>query len=167
MDKRRILKTAIITSLLSSYVFPRYGAASFNDVEDSFAKDAIFQLANKEIISGKGNGKFDPKGYVTRQDFAIILAKALDLDISDSRAIPTFSDIPPSHYAYKYVEAVAKAGLIKGNKNGQFGNGEKLSRQDMAVILVRALGINPVGEAKNIKFKDDNPHNSPHTFSTP
>ena len=137
---------------LSSFSINAFAATSLADINNSYAKDAIQDLVEKGIINGKGDGRFDPTGNITRQDFAIVLAKALNLDVSKAPETATFSDIPTSHYAYKYVEAAFKAGLIKGNGDGTFGIGTNLSRQDMAVLFVRALGVDTVG--KNLPFSD-------------
>ncbi|MBP1934808.1 S-layer homology domain-containing protein [Ammoniphilus resinae] len=154
MVKKKIASMLTTAALLISFTLSAYASTSLTDIEGSYAKDAIQDLVNKGIINGKGDGNFDPTGKIERQDFAIILAKALNLDISSAPATATFSDVPTTHYAYKYVEAAAKAGLIKGVGNGEFGSGANLSRQDMAVLFVRALGVDAAGKASEFKFND-------------
>ncbi|MFT9846678.1 S-layer homology domain-containing protein [Aneurinibacillus sp. REN35] len=154
MAKKSIVKVVTTAVLLSSLSLPVQAAPSFGDINNSFAKEAILQLVNQGIVSGKGNGKFDPTGNISRQDFAIILANALKLDVSSTPATATFSDIPKDHYAFAAVEAAAKAGLIYGTGGGKFGSGENLSRQDMAVIFIRALGIEVAGKGADLKFSD-------------
>jgi hypothetical protein len=126
---------------------------AFSDIGNSFAKNAIDTLASKGIINGVGSGQFNPTGKITRQDFCIILAKALDLDITKSPSTSTFSDVSTENYAYDYVEAAAKAGLIKGEGNGHFGSGQSLTRQDMAVVFIRALN----GEGSTVSLDNQNP----------
>ncbi|WCN37309.1 IPT/TIG domain-containing protein [Aneurinibacillus uraniidurans] len=154
MIKKNIINVVTTVTLLSSFTLPVQAATSFVDIDNSYAKDAIQKLVNEGILNGIGEGKFSPTGTITRQDFAIVLAKALNLDTNHVPSTPTFSDIPPNHYAFKYIEAAVKAGLIKGNEDGTFGNGQNLSRQDMAVIFVRALGVDATGKAANLKFSD-------------
>ncbi|MED5018812.1 S-layer homology domain-containing protein [Paenibacillus chibensis] len=147
--------TIISTALLFGAMVPQaFAASTFNDISNSYAKDAILQLAEKGIINGVSTGLYDPRGVILRQDFAIILAKALNLDVSKPPSIPTFSDVPADNYAYRYVEAAALAGLIKGRGDGFFGEGTMLSRQDMAVIFVRALGVDTTGYAGKLTFLD-------------
>ncbi|MHA2856337.1 S-layer homology domain-containing protein [Paenibacillus lautus] len=148
MKHKLIVKVMTTAALLSACAFPAHAApTSLTDISNSYAKDAILELVDKGIINGKGNGTFDPTGKIYRQDFAIILAKALSLDVTSAPPSPTFSDIPATHYSYKFVEAAVKAGLIKGQGNGEFGLGENLSRQDMAVLFIRALGVDASGKA--------------------
>lgn len=154
MRRKLYAKVMASAALLSAISLPAHAATQLSDIDGSYAKDAIMELVNKGIINGKGDGKFDPTGKIERQDFAIILAKALQLDTSEAPAAATFRDVPTTHYSFAYVEAAAKAGLIKGLGDGNFGNGVNLSRQDMAVLFVRALGVDAAGKASNLKFSD-------------
>ncbi|MCM3703737.1 S-layer homology domain-containing protein [Paenibacillus macerans] len=154
MSKKLYIKVITTAALLSAGALPAHAATTFTDIDGSYAKDAIVKLAESGILNGKGNGKFDPTGTIERQDFAIILAKALGLDVSAPPASATFQDVPAANYAYSAVEAAVKAGLINGYGNGVFGNGNNLSRQDLAVILVRALGVDAAGKAADLKFSD-------------
>lgn len=148
----KVLTTA---ALFSSLALPAYAApASFSDIDSSYAKDAITQLVQQGIINGVGSGKFNPTDKIERQDFAVILAKALQLDTANPPAKASFTDIPTDHYAYAYVEAAVKAGLIKGIGNGAFGASSNLTRQDMAVMFVRALGVDATGKGKELQFSD-------------
>lgn len=156
--RNTLMKVLSSAALLSAIAVPAVSAETattpFSDIAGSYAKDAINELVEKGIVNGKGDGKFDPTGKIERQDFAIILAKALGLDVSSTPTSPTFSDVPSDSYAYASVEAAVKAGLIKGQGNGTFGTGSNLSRQDMAVLFVRALGVDSQGKGSILKFSD-------------
>ncbi|OWA35514.1 hypothetical protein B9G55_12835 [Saccharibacillus sp. O16] len=154
MIKKTLLAALLTAPLLGSSIHPVQAATTFNDISNSYAKDAINKLVEAGILNGTGSGQFNPTGKISRQDFAVILAKGLQLDVESVSSNPTFSDVPTSHYAYKYVEAAAKAGLLKGIGSGQFGLGQNLSRQDMAVIFTRALGVDTQGYGQNLKFSD-------------
>ncbi|CAM3936692.1 S-layer-like y domain-containing protein [Cohnella lubricantis] len=148
----KVLTTA---AMFSSLALPAYAApASFSDINGSYAKDAIMQLVEQGIVNGVGSDKFNPTGNISRQDFAIILAKSLQLDFSNPPATATFTDVPKTNYAYAYVEAAASAGLVKGLGNGSFGASSNLSRQDMAVLFVRALGVDATGKGSQLQFSD-------------
>ncbi|MFD2442874.1 S-layer homology domain-containing protein [Bacillus sp. CGMCC 1.16607] len=153
--KKVLPKVALATLLISSNSIPALAAGTdLTDINGSFAKDAILQLVEAGIINGKGDGKFDPTGKITRQEFAVILARSLNLDVSSPPATATFSDVPTSHWSYAYVEAATKAGLINGYGNGKFGNGENLSREQMATLFVRALGVDVTGKGAKLAFAD-------------
>jgi len=157
VKKSNKLTAAVTASVVAStLVAPAAFAAStdFTDIGNSYAKDAINELVEAGILNGVGNGQFNPTGKITRQDFAIILAKALKLDTTEAPANPTFSDVPASHYSYKFVEAAVKAELIAGVGGGNFGLNANLTRQDMAVLFVRALGVETEGLGEKLTFAD-------------
>ena len=156
----KLLKSLLIVGSLAftvnaSYIpHPTYAdAVTLSDIDGSYAKNAILELANAGILNGY-EGKFDPQGNIQRQDFAIILAKALKLDVTNAPATPTFSDVPTTHYSFAYVEAAVKAGLLKGTGNDQFSLGEDLTRESLAVLFIRALGVDATGKGSNLEFKD-------------
>ncbi|RCX17784.1 S-layer family protein [Fontibacillus phaseoli] len=154
MNNKILFKVMTTAALLSTLAFPVSAATELNDINGSYAKDAINELLQAGIINGKGDGKFDPTGKISRQDLAIILAKSLNLETQSAPATATFTDVPATHYSYQFVEAAAKAGLIKGQGDGKFGTGQNLSRQDMAVLFVRALGVDAAGKGTDLKFSD-------------
>ncbi|NMO94373.1 S-layer homology domain-containing protein [Paenibacillus lemnae] len=154
MRPRLFVKVMTTAALLSACTFPAYADVNLTDIEGSYAKDAILELVEKGIINGKGNGKFDPTSKISRQDFAIILARALELDTSSTPSRPTFNDVPAEHYSFSYVEAAVQAGLIQGQGSGRFGLGQNLSRQDMAVLFVRSLGVDSAGMGSQLSFTD-------------
>lgn len=154
MNKKLYAKVMTTAALLSAVALPAQAATTFTDIEGSYAKDAILELVNAGILNGTGNGAFNPTGKIERQDFAIILARSLGLDSGQAPSSATFTDVPTDHYAFSAVEAAVQAGLINGYGNGQFGNGQNLSRQDMAVIFVRALGLEVTGKGANLAFSD-------------
>ncbi|ASS73882.1 hypothetical protein CIG75_02100 [Tumebacillus algifaecis] len=155
MNKSKKLTAAVAaTAVASAIVAPVASASvSFSDIEGSYAKDAILELANAGIIVGE-NGKFNPSAKINRQDFAIIMAKALGLDLNNKPATATFSDIPTTHYSFVAVEAAVKAGLLSGIGGGKFGANTSLTREQMAVVFVNALGVDVAGKGADLKFAD-------------
>lgn len=153
-NQKLVIKVMTTAALLSALALPVSAVTTLSDIDGSYAKNAIQELVEKGIINGKGDGKFDPTGKIERQDFAIILAKALNLDTQSVPPTATFSDVPEPHYAFAYIEAAVKAGLINGVGDGKFGTGANLSRQDMAVLFVRALGVDATGKGAELKFSD-------------
>ncbi|WP_170844222.1 S-layer homology domain-containing protein, partial [Lysinibacillus fusiformis] len=144
----------MFVTFLSFNIIPVYAIVDFSDIERSYARDAIEELAEKGIITGYPDGEFKPAANISRQDFAIIMAKALRLDITNSPSAPTFTDVPSSHYSYSAIEAAAKAGLINGVGGGKFGIGSSLTREEMATLFARALGGNTTGLGEQLPFAD-------------
>ncbi|WP_053783013.1 S-layer homology domain-containing protein [Paenibacillus xylanivorans] len=157
MRKNHFMSSILAASLLTTSLWTTQAnaAVSFTDIDKSYAKDAIVELQNEGIIAGFSDGRFNPSGMITRQDFAILIAKTLELDVTNNvPSYPTFTDIPVTSYAYASVEAVYRAGIFKGMGSGGFGSGQTLSRQDMVVTLMRAMGTDVSGKGVLLTFKD-------------
>ncbi len=63
------------------------------------------------------------------------------LQVSRPPLTPTFSDVPVSDPGFRYVEAVAAAGITAGCGGGRFCPDQPVTRRQMAVFLSRALGL--------------------------
>ncbi|RDI41673.1 S-layer homology domain-containing protein [Falsibacillus pallidus] len=158
MKKQTIAGLVVGAALLASPVLPSQGYASsssFTDIENSYAKDAIISLQQAGIINGFGNGKFNPTGNLTREEFAKVLVLANGLDTSNPPKQGTFSDVTTSSWAYSYVEAAVKAGYINGYTDGTFKGGTNLSREQMAVMFVRSLDVDVTGYGSKLTFTDN------------
>ncbi|QVY61309.1 S-layer homology domain-containing protein [Cytobacillus gottheilii] len=149
-----VLSAAILSGAFAPTYSQAAGTIPFKDIEGSYAKAAILELQEHGILQGNGAGKFNPTGSISREQFAIVLANALKLNLEEAPATPSFSDIPASHYAYKHIEAVKKAGIALGYKDGTFNGTEKLNREQMAVLYVRALGKDVDGYDAKLPFSD-------------
>ncbi|MCS7462161.1 S-layer homology domain-containing protein [Paenibacillus doosanensis] len=128
--------------------------AVFTDIDASFAKDAIMELQRMGIVDGVSGDTFAPQTYIARQDFAVLIAKALQLDVSNPPSTATFRDIPVVHYAFPYVEALVKANIFQGEEEGSFGEGKTLTREQLAVVLARAKQIRAANNETGPDFAD-------------
>ncbi len=114
-------------------------APVFNDIQLApWAEEYIICLAENGIVSGKGNGKFDPMGYVTREEFAKMLTMAVN---SDGSTDVSFTDVDPNAWYAPYIANAVAAGLVAGYEDGSFGIGKSISRQEAAVMIARAATI--------------------------
>ncbi len=78
--------------------------------------------------------------YVTRLQFTVELAQALDLAPAVG-ARPVFSDLPPANPDYGIVMAAYEAGWISGFPNGTFRPWVPLTREQVAKCEVLAVGL--------------------------
>lgn len=114
----------------------------FNDLDTvEWAKDAIEYLAENGIVEGDGSGGFLPNEPVKREAFVKMIVLAMDVDLN---AESNFSDVPKEDWAYPYVSAAVKHGYINGISDLMFGRGKNITREDMGVIIARALEMEEV-----------------------
>ncbi|MED0665510.1 S-layer homology domain-containing protein [Bacillus badius] len=116
-------------------------ASSFSDVSKNFwAKNEINYLVRNGIISGYKNGKFGVNDPLRRDHAAIILVRALDINLSkESAPNPGFKDVPTTHPAYKEIAVLTKYGVF--SKSQYFHPTGKLTRGQMAKILTEGFGF--------------------------
>ncbi|OMG00295.1 hypothetical protein BK147_03540 [Paenibacillus sp. FSL R7-0337] len=113
-------------------------AAAFTDITNSKSAVAIQTLADKLIIQGTSATTFAPQSNLTRAEFTALLTRALGLRTDAS---VTFSDVKSTDWYAKDVAAASKAGLILGIGGGKFAPTQKVTRQELAVILDRAVKL--------------------------
>lgn len=112
-------------------------ALPFNDVPlNHWSYSYIDRLYKEKIVSGKSADSFKPSDRVKKEEFVKLVVEALDLPLTGNTS---FDDVEDDMWYKPYVVAAVDAGLISGKGDGNFGIGDKLSRQDAAVILSRAL----------------------------
>ncbi len=98
------------------------GDTGFNDVsEKSWMGYAVKWAAEKGYVSGVGNGRFNPQGNITRQEFACILYRfAKDYFLTenvDSTILSAFPDVDTvASWAKESLEWAASASIISGVK---------------------------------------------------
>jgi len=125
-----------------------FAKGSFSDVaDDHWAAQRISRMVDDGIIKGYDDGTFRPEEVVTREEFAALVVRALGLTLVNPAA-PTFSDVPKTAWSYMEVETAAKQGYIKGYGGGLFGPQDLIKRADLALMLIRVLGLE--GEAGSI-----------------
>lgn len=129
---------------------------TFGDIAKHWAKDDIQLLVDKGIVAGISANNFAPDATITRAQFATLLVKALGIaEVKPAKA--TFKDVKSGAWYYGTVEAAAAKGLVAGSK-GSFRPEGKITRQEMAVMVAKALkvgGKNVTADASVLnKFSD-------------
>lgn len=106
----------------------------FKDIDKNGNKDAIINLYNKGIF--KAADKFNPANNLTRSQFALMLNRALNLDVA---AKQKFSDLPKDAEAVKAINALNGYGIINGTSTTTFSPGKDITRKQAALMIYRLL----------------------------
>lgn len=134
-----------------------YPMTIFDDIDSvPWAEDAIVTLAEKGIINGKGDNKFCPNDYITREEFVTLVAKAFLSDYSVSEI--SFADVNDNEWYTENIKKVCAAGVVKGVSDNVFGLGENILRQDICTMLYRTaevIGSDLETESDVTAFADD------------
>lgn len=141
-----------------SWKFTTIGGPSFTDLKtEHWAYNCIVELVKKNIISGYPDGTFKPELDISRAEFISILARAMGL-LVENPSTSTFNDVPANAWYLGYIESAYKADLIKGDGNGEFDPDAQITRQEIATILIRAMGKKDLAAScsgDKTKFNDD------------
>ena len=125
-------------------------ASVFSDIAShAWAEEAITYLYDNKIISGNGQGLFRPADNITREEFVKMLVIAFDKE--SNSAVCNFTDVDMDNWSYSYIAAAISDGIVNGISDSKFGFGLPITRQDMAVMIYRALGANAGNVAADFK----------------
>lgn len=109
---------------------------SFTDIPDNFwAASVIKELAAKQIVTGTSLNSYEPARSVTRAEFTALLVRALKLT---DEGTTSFADVDTNAWYAGEINAAVKAGLIHGRSETVFGPNEKITREEMTALVVRA-----------------------------
>lgn len=127
-------------------VVPQPSKKSFNDLTGyDWAKVSIEALAEKGIINGVADDKFDPAGTLTREAAAKIICLAAGIEPSAEDV--AFADVDANAWYTPYIAALSKAGIINGVSAEEFGIGNNVTREDFAVMICRALNYTAANDS--------------------
>lgn len=111
---------------------------TFGDIQGHWAQSDIERMANKLIVNGSADGTFDPNRTVTRAEFVAMVVRALGL--AEKPQLSSYSDVGPNEVWHDgAIGAASAAGLIEGYADGSFRPDARITREQMAVMLGRAV----------------------------
>jgi hypothetical protein len=107
----------------------------------------INTLVGLGIINGYNDNTFRPNNTLTRAQAAIMIVRAAG--ISTEGVSSNFTDVPPTHAAYKFISAAFQAGIINGYSDGTFKPNANVTRAQIAIMVQRAFNIQASGTLVN------------------
>jgi hypothetical protein len=110
----------------------------------------INALVGLGIINGYSDNTFRPSNTLTRAQAAIMIVRAIGL--STEGVSSSFTDVPPTHAAYKFISAAYQAGIINGYSDGTFRPNANVTRAQIAIMVQRAFNIQASGTT--VSFTD-------------
>ena len=129
----------------------------FTDINGHWANKAINYVVNKGYFAGVSKTEFAPDKPITRGEFVTILGRMLKIDTSKYSS-QRFNDVNSSTYYSPYVTWANEVGIVSGVGGGNFAPDKALTREEMAVMMVKFLkisGKNISAKGNDVSFKDE------------
>ena len=123
----------------------------YSDTQGHWGEDAIDRWSGYGVISGTGNGLFDPSAPLTRAQAAQIFANLLNL--SATASVAQYTDVTVGSWYYDAIAKCVAAGILNGTDSNTMSPNTYVSREELFVMFARALGIQPQASA-GVTFTD-------------
>ena len=138
---KRLLFTLLISCVLLFFIPITTKAATFTDIPSNSGelKAAVEYLHKNNIISGFSDQTFRPNMQITREQFAVILSRAMKLDTSTAKS--NFPDVKESSVYYKHISKLTELKIINGFPNGYFYPKQHVTREQAAIMLNKAFEL--------------------------
>ena len=115
--------------------------APFTDLVDAWYRDAIAWAAEQKVVNGRGDGTFDPAGFITREELVTMTWRYAGEAASEQ----DLSNWPDADKIYDYAAGAMKwaveTGVING-KDGKLAPKDNATRAQFAAIIERYMKLN-------------------------
>lgn len=135
---KTITRAEFASMLCNVFKFKDKGNNIFADTKEHWAKDNISKAASAGVVSGYDAYNFGPDDLITREQMAVMIARANnlapiqeELDFSDNNRI--------SSWAKPSMVIVNKQGIMAGYPDNTIKPQGKASRAEAVTVIVKAL----------------------------
>ncbi|MBB4823256.1 hypothetical protein HNO89_000474 [Sporosarcina luteola] len=157
----KFIATAASAALVASAIAPVASAKVFTDTADNTHGKAIDALSDAGIITGYPDGTFQPNKTLTRSDVVKLMGKWLVSKgytvPADAETNPRFTDLQSTSNKelLQYAAVVKDNGVFIGTPDGKLNPTGDISRENMAIVLVRAFDrVNDIDLATYVAGQD-------------
>jgi hypothetical protein len=107
----------------------------------------IEELARRGITGGCGGGNYCPTAAAAREQMAVFVLRTLDPNLNPPACEPPnmFSDVPETSAFCRWIEELARRGIVSGCGGGNYCPTAAVSREQMAVFLTGTFGLTLYG----------------------
>jgi hypothetical protein len=133
----------------AGYTPPACGVPVFGDVPAAspFCR-WIEELARRGVVNGCAPGLYCPTADVTREQMAVFVLRTLDPTLSPPACVAgseLFADVPASNGFCRWIEELARRGVVTGCGGGNYCPGAPVTREQMSVFLGVTFGLTLYG----------------------
>jgi hypothetical protein len=108
--------------------------------------DVIEELTRRNVVGGCGGGNYCPTAAVTREQMPVFMLGLLQPGfVPPDCTTPLFSDVPASSPYCRWIEELARRGVVGGCGGGNYCPTAAVTREQMAVFLTGTFGLTLYG----------------------
>ena len=106
----------------------------------------VEELARRGVVSGCGGGNYCPSSPATREQMSVFVLRTLDPTLNPPACgTPVFADVPASSPFCKWIEELARRGVVGGCGGGNYCPTASVTREQMGVFLAVTFGLTLYG----------------------
>ena len=133
---------ALVTSSIALGAIPSGQAfAAESDIDGHWAQQQMQSFVAKGFIAGDGTGNYLPNQIMTRAQFAAVINRVMGFT-EESASIDGYADIEENAWYRSDLAKALSAGYMSGTSATTMSPNEPVTREQAAVMLVRAFGVN-------------------------
>lgn len=138
---RDITRAEFVVLMNRAFGYDKTGSIPFTDVNYSdWYYDDVCIAYNTGYFNGTSASTASPRANVTREQATVLLGRSLMLD-NDPGAISDFSDSNSiGTWSRGIIHSAVNEGIVSGYSDGSFQPKKNITRGQMAVLLVNAIG---------------------------
>ena len=133
----------LVSKEVPGYTPPACGTPLFADVPASSPFCPwIEELARRGVVSGCGGSNYCPTSPATREQMSVFVLRTLDPALNPPACgTPVFADVPASSPFCRWIEELARRGVVSGCGGGNYCPTAAVTREQMSVFLTVTFGL--------------------------
>ncbi|NMO98150.1 Ig-like domain-containing protein [Paenibacillus lemnae] len=147
---KKVMKKILSVALSTAMAFSMFASVAFGD--DALTNQQKFDVLKEvKVLNGYPDGQAHLDKDLTRAEFAKVVSTLMGLQPVTGQLSFKDKGYTAKNWAVPYIEAVYSAGLMEGKNTTKmiFDYNGKISVQEMAAVLVRALKLDIPSDVNN------------------
>lgn len=136
-----VLSLAMVVCMMPLTAFAASSSnTTYSDIAGENCEGAVNVLSALGVVNGYGDGTYRPDTVVSRAEMAKLVITALGMESYATATTSSYTDMANAQWAVPVVEYATNLGIINGYGNGKFGPSDEVTYEQVATMIVRALG---------------------------
>ncbi len=136
---QNITRAEFTTILVKAFKLEAKTGKDFADIANHWAKDAIVTAAAHGIVNGYDANSFRPDKNITREQMAVMIVKAAQLNKNDGESKQFIDNDKISSWAAEAIAIASQHKIITGYPDNSFKPQGEATRAEAVTVIVKTL----------------------------